>query len=102
MHKRLDLEFIISPKQLNGPKKTKPVIQLRSSKTSKLQTRTNHPIYKICIQASINKNAIRRLRWACVTVAVACVAGTLDGSGRTTARRERSWRVQCRLSIIRV
>jgi hypothetical protein len=40
--------------------------------------------------ASINKNAILRLRWACVTVAVACVAGIVAASGRMTVLNDRS------------
>jgi hypothetical protein len=54
---------------------------------------TNAPMYKICIHASMNKNVILRLRWAGLTVAVVApeeAAMAIEGSGRTSERRERS------------
>ena len=60
---------------------------------------TNHAIYRICVTASKNKKMIRRRRWAELMVAVAWVGGTLDASGRTMERSDRSWDIKVRKQI---
>lgn len=59
------------------------------------QILTNTPIYTIWSTASRNRKVIRRRRCAGLTVDVVAgfgfVAMEIEGSGRTTERRDRSW-----------